>query len=1035
MVAVLKAGGAFVSIDPNHPADRQSRIVLSSGARLVLMGKDVASANTLSWSYPVVSSFIVSAASLSELDQYFPPSPADDTIREAQHNDAAYIVYTSGSTGTPKGIVVSHGALCTSVGEQTRVMTITPSSRVLQYAAYTFDVSVGDIFAALTAGACLCIPSESARRDDLAQAMTDLRVTHACLTSTVAGTLEPDRVPTLRVLTLGGEPMSKANIVKWSGGNVKLNNIYGPAECTVWCFSQRDVVQGDNEAKIGFGMRSKGWIVHPEDSDRLMPVGAVGELVVEGPLLAQGYLDDEKRTAAAFIVDPAWRALFGPEEGCRLYKTGDLVRYDVSDGGLIYVGRKDTQVKVRGQRIELGEIEHHLKLSVGAQAEVVVDLVKPSGAADSALAAFVAVGADGLDVDGKQKDNTSGVSAVVRSQVTKLASRARRELARHLPPYMVPTFFVPLRAVPQTVSGKTDRKKLRELCARMRWSDLISLSSSPSHGPNGVGGTRGKTSGVVTFNKTGQEAELAEIWSQLLGIPASDIGPKDSFLALGGDSLKAIQLAAALRGQGRSLRVAQILENPRLSDMAPLTLQSAAADGDTAFTVPDDSWGSLDEDLLSEASLQCGAQRSAIVGIYPCTSLQERMMESSLQGETTQFAHEVVKLWPSVSIDRFKAAWADVVRLNPILRTRFVRSSRDGRLRQAVLDEDLAWEYPKDFEDYLSRNFAQTLQPGSRLGRWALWRDGDSRDQMLAISLHHSLFDGITLVHIFSQLHVAYRGGELPRSLPAFGAFLNHIRTRQKLDHAGHQRFWRKYLSGWQDAGNFPRLPHDNYRPNANGSTTRLVALDRSLDLGNITLSTLVRGAWSLLLLRKTRTDAVLFGSFLAGRSVDVPGIESLVAPTFVHVPILARMPPASQTTRTFLAALQADAIAMIPFEHTGMDEICRAAGNVLQPHSLLVVQPMPSSGAAPPNMPGENGPFPGQIIRGPRVEAAAMGAFNWSALLVECTLTVEGIAVRSSFDDRVIAAADMEILLDEFACMIKGMRNQLDRPLAELVA
>ncbi|KAK3994449.1 hypothetical protein QBC44DRAFT_286254 [Cladorrhinum sp. PSN332] len=1026
VLAVLKAGGVFVSLDPNHPPQRQSQIVSSSGACMVLTGQDLASSSP-SWPSSVVKSLVISAETLSQIED---ASTAPTQTPEPQPNNAAYIVYTSGSTGTPKGIVVTHSALSTSVLEQAKAMDISPSSRVLQYAAYTFDVSVGDIFTTLVAGACLCIPDEASRRDDLAKAITDLGVTHACLTSTVAGTINPERAPTLRVLTFGGEALSKHVITQWStGNNVTLHNIYGPAECTVWCFIQRELQDGQSAAKIGFGMQSKGWIVHPEDSDRLMPAGAIGELLVEGPLLAKGYLNDKDKTNAAFIVDPAWRAIFGPEEGCRLYKTGDLVRYDINGGGLVYVGRKDTQVKLRGQRIELGEIEHHLRVGVGSS-EVIVDLVKPSVAADPVLAAFITVGEGGLDAELNCQDDNTGISDDLRERIANIARSAKERLVQHLPAYMHPAVFIPLRNVPLMVSGKTDRKRLRAMCADMTWTDLRSLSASPISALNGVDGA----SDTASAERTTSETELAEIWSELLGLPASNIKPSDSFIALGGDSLKAIQLVAALRGQGKSLGVADILRCPQLSDMAALIVPG---DSDTTAksskTLGSDMSNLLREELLEQACAQCGVQPDVVAAIYPCTPLQEEMMESSLRGETTQFAHELVKLWPSVDLERFKGAWADVARLNPVLRTRFIRDTKTGLLRQVVLNEELLWESATDFKSHVEKSFSQTLQPGARLGRWALYRDADTNEQMVAISLHHSLFDGITLGRVFGQLHVAYHGGPLPQSLPEFGAFLSHIETQRRSGGAAEEeRFWRRYLSSLNEVEAFPRVPQD-YHPRASGSTMRFFEIG-PLDLGNLTLSTLVRGAWSLLLSRRTSSEAVVFGAFLAGRNADVPGIESLAAPTFVHVPILARLSPTTQTARQFLATLQADAISMIPFEHTGMSRIGQITSNGPHPRSLLVVQPMPGGGVAPPNMPGESGPFPGQILAGPRIEAAAMGAFNWYPLLVECTLLGAAIVVRVSFDESVISAVEVDAMIVELESIIKGMGNHLDSSVAELV-
>lgn len=1009
MLAVVKAGGAFVSIDPTHPPDRQRRIVDDAGATMTLMAQELAS-DAPTWP---TASLVVSEASVQGLlsQALARPRPVEDHV---QPGDAAYIVHTSGSTGSPKGIVVEHAALCTGVAEQARAMGIVPGSRVLQFAAYTFDVSVGDVFTALTRGACLCVPSESGRREDLAGVMAEMRVSHACLTSTVAGLLDPAEVPTLRTLTLGGEPVSRHNLVRWAD-RVELNNIYGPAECTVWCFVQRCVRADDNESKIGFGIGARGWVAHPDDSERLMPVGAVGELLVEGPLLARGYLNSPDKTAASFISAPAWLRSFGPERGLgpergRLYRTGDLVHYDAADGALVFVGRKDTQVKLRGQRIELGEIEYHLLLSMEGPNEVAVDVVQPPTGGGSVLAAFISVG-DAAFID---EPGSGTISAEVKSRLVRVARQVRPRMAAFLPTYMIPAIFVPVPAMPLTVSGKTDRRRLRQICSDMSWSELLSMSSEPAQGADGVA------------VKTRAQEQMAEEWAKLLGVAADGIRPGDGFIALGGDSLKAIHLAAAYRSMGMTLTVADILQNPRLSSMAACAVPagpSAYPSCSLVEAIPDEA---LRDGLVADFAGQCGVSKDDVTAVYPCTPLQEEMMELSLQGVTSQFAHELTRLWPTLDLDRYKRAWEDVFRLHPILRTRLVRGGHDGMLRQVVVDEELRWEAPDGFEGYMRHNFGQRLRPGDRLARWALYPEASEpgAGRMLIISLHHSLFDAITLHHVFEDLYKAYRGEELARQLPSFGLYLGHLQA--DTEQARHRAFWREYLAGWEEARPFPSLPDPDYRPLPDKGATRFLPL-QGLDLGDLTLSTLLRGSWILLLAQQTASPTVVFSTFLAGRNADVAGIERLVAPTFCHVPIKATLRP-GQTARGFLAALQADAVAMMPFEATGMRAIREARDPSRAVRNLLVVQPMPGGGGSPASMPGDAlKTFPGDILSGPRVDAAAMGAFNPCPLLMECVMLREGIALRVSFDDAVLSAAAVERLLDAFVAIIRALPAALD--------
>ncbi|KAI1817701.1 hypothetical protein GGS20DRAFT_582201 [Poronia punctata] len=864
-----------------------------------------------------------------------------------------------------------------------------------------------------------------------------MRVSHACLTSTVAGLLDAADVQTLETLTLGGEPASKHSISKWAG-KVKLNNIYGPAECTVWCFVQRHVQVDDNECRFGFGMETKGWIVDPDNADKLSPVGAIGELLIEGPLLSRGYLNSPDKTAQSFIYDPPWMSMFGLSTRRRLYKTGDLVRYDVTDGAMIFVARKDTQVKLRGQRIELGEIEHHLRLGLAeANVEhgVVVDMLKPSTSSDAVLAVFIALG-DTFLIDSDQPTFPFEVKTYLRA----LASGLKQSLSQFLPSYMIPAAFIPVHRIPITVSAKTDRRRLRQLATNLPWNEIMAISSSSP----------------LTFSekevmmKSAAEMEMAEEWASLLAIPADMVQPNHSFIALGGNSLSAIQLVAAYRVRGLSLTVADVMQYPTLSHMTARITHAQAAPKLVEDEIVSrlNTGGVSNEQLLSQAAEQCRVGINSIVSITPCTPLQEEMMSLSLTGQTTQFAHELMRLWPSLDIPRYQKAWASVVRAHPILRTRFMRSSRDGLLRQVVIDEDVYWQNPKSFDDYMSAHFpvTATTQIGHRLARWSLYEEEangheQAKNQMLIISLHHSIFDGVVLHHVLAHVFAAYQGHPLPPgNSPDFRTYLRHIEVARhdKAARRTHADFWRRYMAGWDKAGRFPRVPHADYSVRANAGAQRFLPFRQGVppNLSNVTLSTLLRGCWAVFLARRTASETILFSTFLAGRSVDMPGIEKLVAPTFTHVPIVAHLSP-RQTVREFLSRLQAEAVSMTPYEATGMQRIRETCDSRAEfatlAANLLVVQPMPKSQMMPV-IDGEGIdtnekplPFPGQVLCGPRIDPAAMGPFNPFPLLMELTMLVEGVGMRVSFDEHVLSPAAVEDALDELTLVIKSLVSHLD--------
>lgn len=294
-----------------------------------------------------------------------------------------------------------------------------------------------------------------------------------------------------------------------------------------------------------------------------MPIGAVGELLIEGPLVAGGYLNDPTRTAAVFLAQPpSWLASFGPPPPrSRFYKTGDLARYG-PNGALLFHGRKDTQVKLRGQRIELGEVEYRLHQALPDPASsVAVELVHPKESTAPLLGAFITC-AEGLDLDLQQVavSTPGGVNLDARKRFSAMVPPIQTQMNRTLAPYMMPGLFIPIQTLPLTASGKLNRKVLRRFCTQHTHAFLASFAdknSDPAAAP--------------AETASPAEAGLARLWAQVLGIKTDRIGRKDNFLAMGGDSLAAMRLVnLAARGAQLTLNVADVFGCPVLADQARL---------------------------------------------------------------------------------------------------------------------------------------------------------------------------------------------------------------------------------------------------------------------------------------------------------------------------------------------------------------------------------------------------------------------------------------------------------------------------------
>ena len=527
MVAILRAGGAFVPLDPSHPEDRLKVIVENTNAEVV-----VASPETAHLFHGMVPSIVqVSSSMLESLH------PAlEHSTPEVRPDHAAFVLFTSGSTGKPKGIVQEHASVCTSSLAHGRAMHVTSCSRVFQYAAFTFDVSMMDIFTTLVYGGCVCVPSEEDRMGSFTSVMNRMNVNWVLFTPSVASLITPEDVPTLQTLVFGGEAVKQKNITRWVG-KVRLFNCYGPAECgacSIGEIAQKDSRPGNIGRQFGCGLC---WVVDSENHNRILPIGAVGELLVEGPTLARGYLDDLAKTQAVFIKSPTWPQGAGPNRPRRLYKTGDLVRQN-SDGTFDFMGRKDLQLKVRGQRVELGEIEYHLSTFPGIALSMVA---RPqSGPYSQALVGVLQL---------HQQHGSPQIQSSKLDYISKehgLAANFDKEklsqfLKSKLPGYMVPVHLLVVNRLPLSASGKIDRRVVDT------WLVNASRTSEPKITSDGYKDDMLAVDNVVAL-------ELCWKVLSMVAQPGSTFfnslnGSNFSLAAVGLDSIQVISLTMFIRKQ------------------------------------------------------------------------------------------------------------------------------------------------------------------------------------------------------------------------------------------------------------------------------------------------------------------------------------------------------------------------------------------------------------------------------------------------------------------------------------------------------
>ncbi|KAF7590779.1 hypothetical protein BBP40_002395 [Aspergillus hancockii] len=459
-LAIMKAGAAYISIDATDPPNFLQNVIRRVNAKIMLTSPVYRTAYT-----SLISSVIeITPEMISAL-----PSSTGAGCPLVKPTDPCLILFTSGSTGEPKGIIQEHRAYATAVRDYNRMIGIDRHSRVLQFDDYAFDISNNDYLTALTAGGCCCVPTPPKTIAGLVENINALQANMTFLTPTVAAQFFPQDVPTLEVACIGGEPMSNELLMRWAP-YVRLVNQYGMGEAATFC-AYNDQVQPGQNAIVGRSGSGAIWITSPDSPEILMPVGAVGEILIEGPHLARGYLDAlcQKPDVGFLPTAPSWLKNLHLSRAAtsRFYRSGDLGRYTHA-GTVEHLGRKDTILKVNGCRVESTEVEYIISKSLGPGDAVIVDLLGTiDGPREPLLAAFLCLANSEVNSFPTATHNSVDFLLIgSHHPADQLVQRIARDVTATLPVHMVPQCFVLISQTPKTRSNKTDRRKLHHLAQK-----------------------------------------------------------------------------------------------------------------------------------------------------------------------------------------------------------------------------------------------------------------------------------------------------------------------------------------------------------------------------------------------------------------------------------------------------------------------------------------------------------------------------------------------------------------------------------------
>ena len=839
LLGILKAGGAYVPLDPSYPSERLAHILGDAQPAAVLLDRT---------GHEALDPLIAETGHVFDIDTprtYWQgesdSNPRADTLGLGPDR-LAYVIYTSGSTGTPKGVQNEHRAVVNRLIWMQRAYRLDARDVVLQKTPFSFDVSVWEFFWTLSNGATLCIAAPGVHRDAerLASLIAEERITIAHFVPSMLSSFLAARgaaqCTSLRHIVCSGEalPASTVQQCRRRLPNAQVHNLYGPTEAAIDVTAWTCPAVFDNDI-VPIGKPIANTRIYLLNERRVpVPIGAVGELYIGGIGVARGYLNRPQLTDERFLPDPFARA--AGSVGARMYRTGDLARY-LPDGNIVFLGRNDHQVKIRGLRIELGEIEALLTAHESVREAVV--LAREEHGEAPRLVAYVTI-----------RDTQASVA------LDTLSRALRAHLHAKLPEYMLPAAFVVLEALPVTANGKLDRKALP-------------APSDEAFAHQDYEAPKGDI-----------EQTLAALWRELLRVDR--IGRHDNFFALGGHSLLAVRLLSRLPALlSVELALSTVFSCPTLCALAEAVSNAARHS--------------------RPASLPPIARATRETPLALSFAQQRLWFLAALEGDgegTTYHVPLMLRLRGTLDVDAWRRALDCVWRRHEALRTVFPVEQGQPTARLLPAEQGMAWRIDDlatsadTLTDLRHLCEAQARAPfdlaAGPLIRARLVRLAEGEHVFMLVQ-HHIVSDGWSIRVVVGEILAHYQASldgtidplpELAIQYPDYVAWQRRWLTAERL--AGEAHYWRETLAG---APALLALPTDRPRPPRQQFDAGHVPVALDIELTQalrrvgrqrgVTLFMLMVAAWSVVLARLSGQSEIVIGTPTANR--PRPELEPLI--------------------------------------------------------------------------------------------------------------------------------------------------------------
>jgi amino acid adenylation domain-containing protein len=915
ILGILMAGAAYLPIDSEYPRERIRYMLADSDARM-LLSQESEIGQVIGENPPMVLEI---NKSLAAFTSPLPPShPQASLTAFSPSAQLAYILYTSGTTGNPKAVMIEQHSVIRLV-KNTNFIEFEKGDRILQTGALDFDASTLEIWGSLLNGLQLHLESKDTLLNPhrLKEAVRKHIISTMWMTAPLFNRMVDEDIEIfsgLRNLLVGGDVLSPAHIrqVREKSPILKVINGYGPTENTT--FSTTFSIDKDYETNIPIGKPIANSTAYILDKHRqLVPIGVFGELVVGGDGVARGYLNNPELTAEKFILaHSSWLIAdrkekqrdFGSVDDSKalpmsyelsamscFYKTGDLARW-LPNGNIDFLGRTDQQVKIRGFRIELAEIENHLVKHDQIKEALVI--ARQGTAADKYLCAYI--------VPAKEKELSP--------------LQLRKFLQDRLPGYMIPAYFIFLDGFPLTPNGKIQRQALPDPGTEYPGTDV-----------------------QLAAPRNAVEEKLVEIWAAVLN--RNNVGIDDDFFVVGGDSIKAIQVASRMNKASYKVDIKDIYQYPTISELAPIVRPSRqeAESVDKGPFYPGKGF-----ELTGVLEKLPDRYDFEITDIYPLTPMQEGMLFHSLvtKNSSIYFEQFSYRLHGHLDITLLEKSLNRLFQRYDILRTAFIHQDIDRPVQVVLANRPAEFSFKDicDRTDKEKENFIRQYKNKDIQRSFDLEKDALMRVLLIKVkeslyqftwSFHHILLDGWCIGILTSDFFEFYNSMLENREcrLMPVKPYREYILWLEKQDKKEAERFWEKYLQNYNESAYISAMTQrkatgEEYKDQRftfalDSETTN--QLKQLAGRNRVTVNTVFQVLWGIILAKYTGKQDVVFGAVVSGRPAELEGVETMVGLFINTVPVRIRLEK-NAVFKQVLKKVQQETLQCEPFHYYPLSRI-----------------------------------------------------------------------------------------------------------------